>query len=192
VKTAIAKGYDVIGVVDHDTIKGGLSVKKAAGKRILVIPGEEIRTRQGEIIVFFSDGKYSKNLVEICERAKDMNHFIVAPHPFDYLRSCLGGNVRSIKKYIDAVEVFNSRVIINRFNKMAGSFAEKNNIPKIAGSDSHFIEEIGNATVYLNCDKNIDSVLRHIKKNKIEFRGMKCSFYSHFKTNIVLPFQRIF
>lgn len=184
VKTAIAKGYDVIGVVDHNNIKGGIETRKIAGKKILVIPGEEIMTNYGEIIVFLSDGKYNKNLIDICERAKDLNHFLVIPHPFDFLRfrTCLRHHIKKIKNFIDAIEVFNSRTLLNKFNLMAKEYAIKNKIPPIAGSDAHFLEEIGNVKVYLDCKKNISSVLKYIRSNKIKFEGKRSPIFVHFKS----------
>lgn len=194
VKIAILKGYDAIGVVDHNKIAGGLAVKKIAGKKLLIIPGEEIMTRHGEIIVFFSDGKYNRDLVDICERAKDENHFIFAPHPFDFLRfrNSLRDNIEVAKKYLCAIEVLNSRVMINWFNDMAREYSIKNRIPQLAGSDAHFIEEIGNVTCFLNCESSIDSILDYLRKNKIIFQGRKCSLTAHFKSNISLPFNRLF
>ncbi len=193
VKTANAKGYDIIGVVDHDNIKGGIKTKRIAGKKILVIHGEEIMTNFGEIIVFLSDGKYNNNLIDVCERAKDLNHFLVVPHPFDFLRAviCLRHHIKKIENLVDAIEVFNSRTVINRFNFLANNYATKNRIPRIVGSDAHFPEEIGNATLYLNCKKNIDSVFNCIKKNRTRFNGRRCSFYSHFKSNVILPLERL-
>jgi predicted metal-dependent phosphoesterase TrpH len=187
IKIALSKGYDVLGVVDHNTTKGGILTKKIAGKKLLIIPGEEIETEHGEIIVFLSDGKYNRNLIEICERAKDMNHFLVAPHPFDFLRfkTSLISNIDKVKNLVDAIEVFNSRVMINRFNVMTDKYATKNKISKIAGSDAHFPEEIGNATVYLSCERNVDSVFNFIKKNKIRFESKKSSIYFHFKSSLV-------
>ena len=192
VKAAIKKGYDVIGVVDHESIRGGLSVKRAAGKKLLVIPGEEIKTRYGEIIVFLSDGKYSNDLLEICERAKDMNHFVVVPHPFDYLRFSLGRNVEKIKKYVDAIEVFNSRVLINKFNMMAQKFARKNRIPKIAGSDAHFTEEIGGTTAFIDANKRTDSVLDAVKGGKLKYQGKRCPLSAHLKTTVRLYLRVMF
>jgi predicted metal-dependent phosphoesterase TrpH len=181
VRKAVSMGYDVIGVVDHNSIKGGLEVKKLAGKRLLVIPGEEIMTEDGEVIIFLSDGKYNRNLVEICERARSMNHYVVFPHPFDYMRISVLGNIEKVKN-VDAMEVFNSRVILDRFNLMAEEYAEKNGIPKIAASDSHFLEEIGNVKCILNCERNIDSVFRCIKSGKVKFNVKKSSVMMHLKS----------
>jgi len=192
IKNALTKKYDVLGIVDHDSIKGALTTKKVAGKKILIIPGEEIKTVHGEIIVLLSDGKYNKNLLDICDRAKDENHFIVAPHPFDYLRKGVKNNIVKVKK-LDALEIFNSRVLVNRFNLIARDYAEKNKIPKIVGSDAHFIEEIGNAAVFLDCEKNIDSIFDYLIKNdNLKFYCKRCSIIPHLKSNIVLPFKRIF
>jgi len=192
VKEALIKNYDVIGVVDHNTVKGALATKKVAGKKLLVLHGEEIKTNYGELLVFLSDGKYNRDLIDVCERAKEENHFIVVPHPFDFLR------IESIKKNIfkvkeaNAIEVFNSRILINRFNLMASNYAKRKNIPKIVGSDAHFVEEIGNASVFLECNKNVDDVLESIRKDKLKFSCKRCSIMSHLKSNVLLSVKRIF
>jgi len=192
VKVALSKGYDILGVVDHNKIKGGILTKKIAGSKVLIIPGEEIKTDYGDIIIFLSDGKYNRDLIDICERARDLNHFIIVPHPFDFLRirTSLRNNIKKIESFIDAIEVFNSRIVINWFNNMAADYAKRKKVPRIAGSDAHFLEEIGNTRVYLNCEKNIDSVFNFIRKNKVRIEGKRCSLYSHFKTNFILPLEK--
>ncbi|MFZ3077828.1 MAG: PHP domain-containing protein [Candidatus Aenigmatarchaeota archaeon] len=185
IKKAISENLDVIGIVDHGSIKGGLSAKRIAGKRIMVIPGEEISAREGEIVVFFSDGKYRGDLIEICERAREENAFVFAPHPFDFLRHSLGNNIYEIKNCLDAVEVFNSRCILPSANKKAEIFARKNSIPEIAGSDAHFLGEIGNVSCRVDCEKDIGSVIEGIKKGKIEITGRKSPITVHAKTHLV-------
>lgn len=191
VKKAISENLDVIGIVDHNSIKGGLAAKRIAGKRIMVIPGEEISAKEGEIIVFFSDGKYRGSAVEICERANEENAFVFAPHPFDFLRHSLGNNIYEIKSHVDAVEVFNSRCMLPSANKKAVIFARKNSIPEIAGSDAHFLGEIGNVFCRMDCEKSIGSILEGIKKGKIEITGKKSRIAMHAKTHFV-KFNRKF
>lgn len=185
VNRAIFKKLDVIGVVDHDSIKGGIAAKRIAGKKILVIPGEEIKTEFGDMVVFFSDGKYNGSIMEICERARQENAFIFIPHPFDALRHSMGKNAYRIKKYTDAVEVFNSRCMSPRANEKAERFAEENSLPAIGGSDAHFLGEIGNVSCKADCEKNIDSVFACIKKEDIEISGKKTPFILHAKTHFV-------
>jgi predicted metal-dependent phosphoesterase TrpH len=183
VKTAISRGYDVIGVVDHNSIKGGLEAKKLAGRKLLVIPGEEIMTDMGEVIVLLSDGKYSRDLIEICERAKDMNHFILFPHPFDYMRVSVLGNIKKVGN-IDAMEVFNARIWLDKFNRMAMDYAKRRGIPKVASSDAHFLEEIGNVKCELNCESNVESVFDCIRKDKLKFHVRKTTVMMHLKSGV--------
>ncbi len=185
VRKAIAKKLDVIGVVDHNSIKGGLAAKRIAGKRIMVIPGEEISAKEGEIIVFFSDGKYGGSLAEICERARQESAFVFAPHPFDSLRHSLGNNIGAIKGFLDAVEAFNSRCMLSSANEKAKRYADENFIPALGGSDAHFVEEIGNVSCALECEKNVDSILECIKKKHVKISGRKSPLLMHAKTHLV-------
>jgi len=183
VKVSVSKGYDVLGVVDHNNIKGGNLIKKISGKKILIIPGEEIMTNLGEVIVFLSDGKYNRNLDDICERCRQMNHYLIVPHPFDFLRfsASIRHHLMHVK-HADAVEIFNSRCLFNRFNSMAKEFSIQNKIPQIVGSDAHFYEEIGNVTAFLNCEKNIDSIFNFIRKNNMRFEHMNAGIKPHIKS----------
>jgi len=185
VRVAASKGYNVLGVADHNTTKGATVTKRIARKGIMIIPGEEITTNYGEVIVFLSDGKYNRNLEDICERAQDENHFIVVSHPFDFLRKgSIKSNIEKASK-IDAIEVFNSRVVLQRFNERAEEYAKINNIPIIAGSDAHLVEEIGNVTCILDCDRSVDSILSYVTKGKLVFEGRKSSLLVHLKSSII-------
>jgi len=109
---------------------------------------------------------------------------LFVPHPFDMLRRVsIGNKITMIKP--DAIEVFNSRVLINKFNRMAEDYAKKNKIPRIAGSDAHFVEEIGNVSAFLECDRNLDSVLEFISKNKMKFRGVRSPIKYHLRSNFL-------
>lgn len=185
VKKAISENLDVVGVVDHGSIKGGLAAKKSAGKKILVIPGEEIKTEFGDLVVFLSDGKYGGNILEICERARRENAFVFVPHPFDALRHSIGRNIGKVRKYADAIEVFNSRCMMPGANERAEKFAEENSLPGIGGSDAHFLGEVGNVSCKMDCERNIDSVLECVRKGKIRISGRKSPFMMHAKTHLV-------
>jgi predicted metal-dependent phosphoesterase TrpH len=188
VRAAVSKGYDILGVVDHDTTKGSVLTKKIAGKKIIVIPGEEIKTSSGDLIVLLSDGKYvDKDLMEVCKRAKEMGHFVFAPHPFDAMRSkvSLMESIGRVRGYLQAMEIFNSRVMLNSFNRRARDYALKNHIRGIAGSDAHFVEEVGNAANYLECERNIDSIFEFIRKNPVRIEGKRTSILSHMKSGLI-------
>ena len=53
IAAARARGLDAVVVLDHGTVKGGIETQQKAeqmGYDILIIPGQEIDTKSGEII----------------------------------------------------------------------------------------------------------------------------------------------
>ncbi len=188
IKTAVKNKLDVIGVVDHDVLRGGPETKKLAGRiapRLVVIPGEEIKTLSGEIMVFGIEKTIHKglSLEKTIEEAKKQEAFIVVPHPFDRIRQGIGGkNLEKIKDEIDAIEVFNARSFMNRFNKKALDFAKENNIPVIAGSDSHFAYEIGSGYIYIDSEVSEEAVIEAVKSGKAEVGGKITGLKPHFGT----------
>ena len=63
--------------------------------------------------------------------------------------SWTAAELQEILPYLDAVEVFNSRCFSPAANQAALEFAEKNQLPKMAGSDAHSPMEVGLATLDL-------------------------------------------
>jgi len=148
IEQARANDLDVVGVTDHNTTMGALETRKLAAKEhpgLIVLIGQEVRTKSGEIIVFGPEENIPKKqpLIETCELAKKRGGFIVVPHPFDPIRQGLCRKIRQIHEHIDAVEVLNSKSVWKRFNKKARDFAESNKLPMVAGSDAHIPQYIG-------------------------------------------------
>lgn len=171
ITTAQARGLDAVVVLDHGTIKGALETRDMAdGSGLLIIPGEEIDTRSGEIIALGidTDIEQGMGLVETCKEVKKQGGFIIVPHPYDRFRSGVGDNMLKVLPHIDAVEAFNSRTLSDSFNRKGMELAQRHGIPVVAGSDAHFPNEIGNAYTVLDCDKTatIEEVLSAIRKNK--------------------------
>ena len=156
IRAAKNAGLDGIAVTDHNTIRGGKRAEKLAGNDFIVFVGAEIKTADGEIIGINLRGDIPPDLSpeETCRRIKNQGGFVIIPHPFDKTRSGLGDAVEKIVEYIDAVEVFNARSPFDRFNKKAADFACKKNLPRVAGSDSHFEDELGYAHTMVYSDRN--------------------------------------
>ena len=58
VDTAIAKGLDIISITDHNEIQNAsTAINYAVGKDILVIPGIEVSTTQGHLLLYFESFK---------------------------------------------------------------------------------------------------------------------------------------
>ncbi|MCD6591095.1 MAG: PHP domain-containing protein [Candidatus Aenigmarchaeota archaeon] len=178
--------FDIIAVTDHNTIKGGIETKKLAeneGMDVKVVVGSEIKTKDGEVIGLNIKKEIPKNLslIETCKRIKKQDGFLIIPHPFDKMRKGVGDHVYEIMKYIDAVEVFNARTLFTKFNRDAYEFAYNNNLPSVAGSDSHFSFEIGSAYTLIKA-RNIDDIFASIKRGFTKIKGRKTGLLPHLKT----------
>ncbi|HET9908907.1 MAG TPA: PHP domain-containing protein [Anaerolineales bacterium] len=151
VDTCRRKGIDRVIVTDHNSIEGARAAYQIDPE--LVIVGEEIATTRGEILAAFVTEEIPKGLspAETIRRLKNQGAFISVSHPFDEWRS--GGwreeDLLEILPEVDAIEVYNSRCMLPRFNREARTFAEKHNIPGTVGSDAHAAFELGRSLIIL-------------------------------------------
>ncbi len=182
VKVATEKGISGIAVTDHNTIRGGLEAKKYEHEEIEVIVGSEILTDRGEIIgLFLTDEIKSIKFLDVIEEIRSQNGIVVLPHPFDDIRSTALHPVNEDAKYIDNVEVFNARCILQKYNDKANEYALKNGLNIVAGSDAHFENEIGNAGVITeSCD-----IREAILNNDFEVYGKKSNIINPLTTKLL-------
>ena len=138
------KNLKLIAVTDHNTIEGGLETKSLAHDfGIDVLVGAEIKTSSGEVIGLNLKSKIkSRELIPVLEEIKAQDGVVVIPHPARWNKKRLP--IKKISKYIDYIEVYNSRNLVTISNLRAYNIALKFNIKPIAGSDAHFGFEIGN------------------------------------------------
>jgi len=176
-KQARLKGLDVVGVTDHNTTQGALETKKLAAKffpGLVVLVGQEVRTNEGEIIVFGIGGRLPKKmpLEATLEDARKKGGFIIVPHPFDKIRGGIGKkNLQKVMNHVDAVEVLNSKSILKRFNKNAREFAEANKLPMVAGSDAHMQQYIGTCYTMIMSAPNEKEIYKAIRSGKTACMG---------------------
>ncbi len=160
-KLSQKKGLTPI-ITDHNTIEGNLKYK-------CKIIGEEITTQQGEIIGLFMMECIPEGLPlpEVLDKLKEQDALVCLPHPFDITRrnTILGREIKNIKA--DIIEVFNARILMNKYNKIALKYATDKDLPKITGSDSHTRFEIGNTYMLIDDFYSKNEFLRNLKKAKI-------------------------
>lgn len=143
---------DVIAVTDHNTTRGGIAVRDLAAKRdpdIRVIVGEEVRTKNGEVLGLFLTEDVPRDLSasETIDRIHAQGGLAGAPHPYDPFRTSLGDHLFAVKDKIDFIEALNARMIRSGHNDNARQFAEQHNIPMSAASDAHSPREVGRCFV---------------------------------------------
>lgn len=190
-KYAKIKKLDGFAITDHDTLKAyNILKKKNHNNELIIIPGMEIKTHIGEVIGLFINEEINvrdNNFVSIVEKIKENNGLVVIPHPFDFLRdnrlkiNLLSDNM--IKKYIDGIEIINSRIIFKRCINKARKFNRKYQLFETGGSDAHSNEEIGNGyTIIKDVDYSLESIRKSLLANKSKSMGVLSSPFVHAKT----------
>ena len=142
----IQKKIDVLAVTDHNQIEGALRLQRIAPFKVIV--GEEILSKEGEIIGLFLK-KFIPSGLSMRQTIKEIKHqggLVYLPHPFDTTTRKTAINENSLTLNIDdidIIEVFNGRTIKPWDNLKAEKFAKK--IGKIVciGSDAHTKYELG-------------------------------------------------
>jgi len=147
-KVAKQRRLSGVAITDHEEFAGSMeALKQAKYWDLLVIPGMEIATEVGDIIGLFLKQKITTTIFnDVVSEIKKQGGLVVLPHPFK--RTNYVSKV--VLSKIDFIEVFNARgenLGMNRCNQRAYNLAIKSNIPMTAGSDAHFLREIGRGCV---------------------------------------------
>lgn len=165
--TAVQRaGLDGIAVTDHDEFRGALELKRRAP--FLVIPGEEIKTSQGEIIGLFLQEWIPPGLepLETVRRIHEQGGLAYVPHPFDEVRGSrlAPSALDEVRPSIDILEVFNARNALPAFNQRARDYAQRHGLLAGAGSDSHTYAEYGRAYVDIPEFEDAQTFLESMRK----------------------------
>jgi predicted metal-dependent phosphoesterase TrpH len=177
VKAAKKKGLSGIAITDHNSIKGGLEALKYADDEFLVIVGEEVATDEGEIIgLFLKEELKSRSALTVIKEIRNQGGISILAHPY---KRTSRTNMEIIKE-IDAVEGFNSRgkrLFSGDKNRLALELAQKHNLPLTAGSDAHFLFEIGRARCIMEEGLSAEEVKRAILNGKAKISGKVSSIF---------------
>jgi predicted metal-dependent phosphoesterase TrpH len=169
IAAAQQRGLDCLALTDHNTMESVKYVQQHAPFR--VIPGEEIKTPYGEIIGLYLREEIPAYLSpqETCQRIKEQGGLVVIPHPFDLTRPSHLGEpwLESVLPYIDALEVYNARVIFPWHNAKARAYAVAHNLPATAGSDAHMPIEVGQVRVEMPPFQGRDDLLQALRQGRI-------------------------
>lgn len=172
VATSRRKGIDRLVITDHNSIAGARAAQLLDPE--LVIVGEEIMTTRGEILAAFVEEEIPPFLTpeRTISLLKEQGAFISVSHPFDEMRA--GGwkkkDLLDIVPFIDAIEVYNSRCMLPRFNRRAQEFAEKYNLVGTVGSDAHTAFEVGRSLLLLEQFEGPDEMRKVIRQAKFRVK----------------------
>ena len=189
---------DCIAITDHNNILGAVAFREFCEKRknrVKVIIGEEIYTKQGEIIGLFLNEEIEAGLeaAEAISRIRKQGGIVYVPHPYDLKRSntVLDEDVIcSNKEKIDCIEVHNGRNISKSYDIKQLEIAEKYRIRQIIGSDAHTMIEIGRNYVEVGSIPNSASEFAEVLK-EAKFKCSNCIKASHHITKVVKVLKMI-
>jgi len=190
VEAALQKGINCLAVTDHGEIKGAMeAIECAEGKPILIIPGIEVKTKEGDIL-----GLNVREIIlnklsaeETIKKIRELGGLAIIPHPFGWFCS-FKGNLKKLVSEIDGIEVLNAS-IFGPGNKTALELAKKYNLSFTAGSDAHFPNFVGRAYLEIPGENlSFEEILEKIKNKEVKVSGKEAGclekIIDHAKRNL--------
>lgn len=164
-------GLTAIAVTDHNEISGALACAEfAEDYGVQVIVGEEVKTRDGEVIGLFLVERIEPGLGwhETLARIREQDGLVYVPHPFDRLHTIPSAQLlRDTVDEIDAFEVYNARLAFEGYNRDAQRFASRYNLVEGAGSDAHVPQGLGTAAVHMPAWDDQESFLTALRQGEV-------------------------
>jgi predicted metal-dependent phosphoesterase TrpH len=169
-----AAGIDVVCATDHNTIEGALRLRELAAPDVRVIVGEEISSRDGEIIGLFLETPVPRDLSgeETIARIRDQGGIVSVPHPFsrNRLYHIRRDALDRLWQLIDCMEIFNAREAFAADNRRAEAYAKERSIPGAVGSDAHRLSEIGRAWIEVDDFNGRDDFVEALRGGEVHGR----------------------
>lgn len=156
----------IAAVTDHDSVRGCRATVELASAYpdVLIIPGVEISTQFGDVLVLGTDELPPKPWTPegVVEYAKSIDGISIVAHPFRTYG--MGERARDYK--VDAIEVLNGGSS-REANIQAKELAKSMGLPGTAGSDAHQVSELFSVCNQVEASLDVDSVLAAIKKGLV-------------------------
>jgi predicted metal-dependent phosphoesterase TrpH len=192
IRAAEVAGLDAIAITDHDSVDGA---KKALAceTSVLVIPGIEVTTKQGHLLVLgvteiIPAGLDVETTVAIARR---MGALLILPHPYHVWRHGVARRRKAGMMVVDAVESFNSRYIVGSANRKAERIALKLGKPCVGGSDAHNARFVGFGRTYVDAEKNVPAILDAIRAGNVTCGGKQTPLRTYTRQSLNNTWRKI-
>ena len=176
---AALQGFEVLAFTCHNKMIHSQELEDyARSKNIFLIPGVE-RTVQGKHVLIYNLTEEEsreitslEKLEELKQRKKelDLPFLVVAPHPFHWGFTCLKNQVLKNLNLFDAWEYSFFYLSKLNKNKKTLKLSQKYQKPLVGNSDVHQLESLGKTYTLIDAEKNLNSVFRAIKENRLEVK----------------------
>jgi len=187
VEAAISQEVDCLCITDHNETRGAIeALRFASAKPVLVIPGIEVRSREGDILGINVRKLIPRGLPasEVIKEIDRQGGLAVIAHPFAWPHQFKGDLKKTFKESLGlslAIEVFNASVP-NFFNEKALNLVKELNLPFTAGSDAHGTGFVGKAFLELPGDNlSAEQIIEGVEKKRGEVKKGEISLFVKLK-----------
>ncbi len=169
---AVSGRLDAIAITDHDTCDG-IEPAEKAGSGLVIIPGVEVSTKQGHLLVLGVREPLppGRHVMETIRLARSLGGVSILPHPYHMWRHGVARRVPESIGAVDAIEVFNSRYIVGSANRKAARVARKVRLPQVGGSDAHNARFVGFGYTLVAAEPEVPSILSAIREGRVVAGG---------------------
>ncbi len=182
-------GFDAIAITEHYFVCNGSKYYKqdplktfrdfkgyAKKKGLLLIPGTELRFKEGEVVLFNFDGDVTK-IKDINDLSKLPSTVLrIAPHPFFIKGFCLGKELIKNIHLFDAIEYSHFYLPWLNRNKKAVRMAKKYGKVLVGTSDAHRLYQLNHTYTLVDAEKDADKIVKAIKEGKYSLKTKPLSF----------------
>ena len=166
----------VAALTDHNTTQGCKLTRQLASAYpdILIIPGVEISTGEGDIVILGTEELPPEpwTVGGIIDFARQNDNVSIVAHP--YREYGMGDTAKKYK--FDAIEVLNGASSASA-NKSAQALARLMNLPGVAGTDAHQQEDLGKVYTEVQAGLDVEEILKAIKKGLVKAYATKGSIH---------------
>jgi len=181
IERAKAVGLDGVCLTEHDVAWEPHKIRDLAKRHnFLVIPGIEVNTEEGHILVFglsrYVDGMHQ--LAELAQLVVEAGGAMIAPHPYRQLTPLLPMDddfwtvtleraaANPAFQYVCALEAINGRSTHDE-NLFSWQLCARLGLPAVAGSDAHEPSDIGTcATRFQRPIAHVEDLVRELRAGR--------------------------
>ena len=181
IERAKAVGLDGVCLTEHDVAWEPHKIRDLAKRHnFLVIPGIEVNTEEGHILVFgfsrYVDGMH--RVAELAQLVAEAGGAMIAPHPYRQLTPLLPMDddfwtvaleraaANPAFRHVCALEAINGRATQDE-NIFSWQLCERLGLPAVAGSDAHEPSDIGTcATRFQRLITGVEDLVRELKAGR--------------------------
>jgi predicted metal-dependent phosphoesterase TrpH len=165
-----------VAITDHNTVEGYHRVRQLASTYpdILILPGVEIATPEGDLIVLGTAELPPKpwDVKEVISFAKSNDYVTIVAHP--YREYGLGSSAKNYA--VDAIETLNGSTPWQA-NKLAENLAKEMGLPGVAGTDAHNIDELWRVYTEIQASLDIEEILEAVRKGFVKAASADTSIH---------------